>query len=125
MKINRNSWHYKWSNFFTNQEAYNASLCSYFWKLVFSLIVPPGIILLLITFVGYAIFKMFTEMGCFNLAMVMYCVLGMIFLPGLALSWYRDKNKYTTPLLPGEEIVIAFIKAKKRKICPLIKFYYK
>jgi len=58
MKINRNSWHFKWSNFFTNQETYNTNLCSYFWKLIFSLLVPPLCICFVFSFVGLVIYKM-------------------------------------------------------------------
>ena len=123
MKINRNSWHYRWSNFFTNQNTYNANLCSYFWKLLFSIFMPMLCTAIIGTTFILFLMKLFTEPGFINIVVITFCVVGCIFLPIWVIKYYKRITNYEEYRIPGEEVLIEFIKVKKRKICPLIKFY--
>jgi len=44
-----------------------------------------------------------------------------VILPGWAIYFVRKKCG-RPPVMPGENIIFEYIKAKKRKICPLIKY---
>jgi len=124
MKIDKNSWHYRWSNFFTNQNEYNTNLCSYFWKLMFSIFFPMACVFIILGAVIVLTILLFIEPGFINMVVSACCVTGCVFLPPLAIHWYRIWTNHTEYRISGEMVVVDFIKAKKRKICPLIEFYY-
>lgn len=104
MKISTRSWHYRFMmGLYQSQEP--RTLCSYFWKLMFLLVITP----ILIPFV---------------------LVLAGIIIPG---EWIKDKIetkwdnwRYNRPPKPykekNENFVFAYFRAAKSKVCPLIDY---
>lgn len=116
MKISRTSWHYKVSNF-SECENRNDNLCNYFWRLAFKLVVFTMVFALLVLFVTAV--ALGPELRLF-LAVVLYCIASVL-LPVFAVSKFREKMG-TNSEVPGESILKEFIKAKKNKLCPIIKY---
>lgn len=127
MIVNVNSWHYKWASKIWDKNP--KSLCSYFWKVVFT----------------------FTFMGCLSLAAVVFGLVGLmiIFYPilqiwftdlgvaivsflfwafaGFAVSYqYREYLRHSGKVLPKlvveHGLVHQYLDAKHRKVCPLIEY---
>ena len=124
MKINKKSWHYRWSNFFTNQNTYNANLCSYFWKLMFSLFMPMFCIFIIGVGIVLFFIGLFTDPVFINILLLTFCAIGCVSLPPITIHWFRIWTNHVEYRVSGEKVFIDFVKAKKRKICPLIEFYY-
>jgi hypothetical protein len=101
MKISARSWHYRWMRWFYADTLDNhvpRSLCTYFWALVFSPLVALAV-------------------GAFAIALL------TILLPVLGVGELHDRRQRKRGHLPpkGPGLVRSFVKAKKRKICPLIE----
>jgi hypothetical protein len=112
VKISRRSWHYRWYMDFWNSQP--TDLCSYFWKLVFSIVLRAGMILIgstVVLAVGSA-----AVVGAYHIAGFLLSLIGIgaavFFVGWLARrSWKaRDPN-----------IVVAYLRAKKERLCPLIE----
>ena len=117
MKIKRSSWHCKISNLGRNFERINDNLCCYFWRLVGKLALI-FVATILICFLGYSYFT--DDFLVYNTALLLFG-LSLIVFPPLAIYLIRKKlGRY--PKMPYENIVAQHITAKKRKICPLIKY---
>ena len=117
MKIKRNSWHYKISNLLVDFEKHNDTLCLYFWRLI-------GTIVLIIFGTGLIstmIYSYFTSAFFASTSIMLVFIISCFILPAIAIYFLRVKLG-KSPEITGETIVIEFIKAKKNKICPLIKY---
>ena len=117
MKINRNSWHYKVSNLFTEWESSSDTLCWYFWRLVFTLLGISTIICI----IALLIYSYFTSPQWQANSIAVLSISLSIVLPILAIRKLRQINGKPYKL-SGEDVVVEFIKAKKNKICPLITY---
>jgi hypothetical protein len=122
MRVNRESWHYKWKKLIIGEYNMYGNLCAYFWGCVLSIALPAIFTFLIIIVAILFIVAMFTDPLFFNVLIITIFGIGCIILPFIAIYWYRKKT-IKQYLVPGEEIVIEFIKAKKNKICPLIDYY--
>ena len=97
MKVNVNSWHYRYMINLLEFERPN-NLCAYFWKLLLCIVFSP----------------IFGIMGLF---VVTVCAVAWPFV------WLKEKyeaeNMYKTR---KPNIAISYLKAKKQKACPLIEY---
>ena len=118
MNIKRNSWHYKISLLGTDTyEKSTDSLCLYFWRLVLK---SAGILLLSII-IPCLIYAYFTSHFVISTSIMVIFVVSCVALP-ISAIWYLRKLTGSQLKIPGENIAFEFIKAKKNKICPLIKY---
>ena len=118
MKVKRDSWHCKisnWGNRFPNQVSDN--LCLYFWRMIFKICFVAFYIIAL-TALGYLFCTDFAFR--FIWMVILYCGFS-IFVSWFAIHYLRFKLG-KSPEIPGGNIVIEYIKAKKAKICPLIEY---
>ena len=117
MKINRKSWHYKVSNLFTDYESRLDNLCVYFWRLIgtivlFSVLSVLAVIGVIVYFVSPFIIS--------TTIMVLFIVSSMV-LPVLAIYYFREK--FGTPEIAKANLLFDYIKAKKKRVCPLIEYH--
>ena len=118
MKIKRNSWHYKVRNWGSYEKRHD-SLCVYFWCVV-------GSIAFWVTITTIAIGVMIALCILLFEPQVTHIWIAILFV-GLSafLPWYtitQLRQKYQSPQLPGENILVEYIKTKKAKICPIIEY---
>lgn len=142
MIVNKNSWHYRFNVWRTNEwkTERKKTLCSYFWFTVFNIVLVSlmvvGIIGLLSLIGGSANGELIKH-GYDVLFPVLYPLLGVLVVAaaicfGVAVvgviwaivagyQWGVQKYKINRRVSePG--LMISFIKAKKSKICPIIEF---
>lgn len=147
MKINTNSWHYKLVTLGGKERA-PYTLCPYFWKGVWNL----SIILFGIFIAGLISWAMgeslslliFTKLGLTLspiIAVISSIILGLLLivfvmssLIAIAYGFYKlislfqekRKKKWVNDLEAGKNpesnVIIAYIKARKRKVCPILEF---
>ena len=118
MKIKRNSWHSKISNFGKKYPGeYPDNLCKYFWRFVGKIV----FLLWAITITVSLIFIYFTNPFWICTTIVILWFVLSIFLSILVI-WFVRKKFGVPPEIPGENFVIEYIKAKKEKICPFIEY---
>ena len=116
MEIKRTSWHYKISNL-GGFERMHDNLCSYFWRVIGKLV----LFLVIIFILGFLIFVYCTSPFIVANTIMLLFIISISVLPPLAI-YYLRKKVGKSPEIPYENIAIEYIKAKKRKICPLIKY---
>ena len=117
MIIKRNSWHYKISNLLPSFEVYNDNLCLYFWRVIGTC----ALLLCCVLFLCFLFYIYFTNPIWIACTIAILFVMLSVILPGWAIYFVRKKCG-RPPVMPGENIIFEYIKAKKRKICPLIKY---
>jgi len=117
MKIKRSSWHYKISNFGTAYESEHDSLCWYFWRAVAKTIFIFTVTIWLST----TLFFYFTSPQFISTTIMILFMISCIIVPSLAIHYLR-KLLGKSPEIPGSNILIEYLKAKKAKICPLIEY---
>lgn len=122
MKINTKSWHYRLKSRILGRFIMHQNLCAYFWGCVLSILLPAILVSLILFLVVFFIYIMFTEPGFINICLIVLSVIGCFALPPIGIYWFRRKT-IKQYLVPGEEVVVEFIKAKKSKLCPLIEYY--
>ena len=133
MNISKRSWHYRYMDWLGFDVRGTHSLCIYFWKLVFALTVPP-IFMGIATLVALPLHYM----GLIDLKLLPQLISGALIVCGVAgwvavtlfLAWYLSeyahkrsiarRNSTTAPQQPN--VFIAYIKAKKQKVCPIIDY---
>jgi hypothetical protein len=117
MDIKRTSWHCKISNLGSDFERWDDNLCRYFWRLVGkSPLLLAAMIILCAGLYGY-----FTsDLLIANTIMILF-LLSCFILPVLVIVLIRRKLG-KSPEMPYENIVAEYLSAKKRKVCPLIKY---
>jgi hypothetical protein len=100
VKINKKSWHYKYLVWLHKDEFYlPRSLCGYFWLLVASLTIIPVVLVLV------------------GIPVVIAIGIGE-----LLKRLHRKLNRNRKSVVHQPSIVVEFVKAKKRKVCPIIEF---
>ena len=142
MNISKRSWHYRYMDWLGFDVRGTHSLCIYFWKLVFALTYPPllmgaGALIGLSVVVGVVALPLH-YMGLIDLKLLPQLISGALIVCGVAgwvavtlfLAWYLSeyahkrsiarRNSTTAPQQPN--VFIAYIKAKKQKVCPIIDY---
>jgi len=115
MRVNRASWHYKIRHIGTDfGEVYNDSLCRYFWGLVFR--ISFGLFLSFIA--SFLVYAYFDSPDTLYGTLIVLFLVACVALPISAI--YYKRKMFGEP--PTQGIVFEYIKAKKRKICPLIEY---
>ena len=95
MKINTNSWHYRLVSLY---DFHPRSLCTYFWT-VAAVCALTGVLVLM----------------TIALSPILAVVLGIAL---LSIRWQSNRSN-----IPREDgLVVAYLRARKRKICPLITY---
>ena len=130
MKINTKSWHYRFLNSLDTNIP--NSLCPYFWKVVFTVTLFAGSILLLMAFFAIIGAKIFEGIGFTLDNAVLYWSLAAAAGTAFAIStivlvvavvfgfvWAKENFK---PPYKEEPLIITFVKNKKSKICPRLEF---
>ncbi|ATN93066.1 hypothetical protein CPT_Melville_092 [Salmonella phage Melville] len=151
MIINTSSWHCRIYDFFFSSFTRPNSLCVYFWKIVFSLIMSASVIFSILfacSLIGVDLaIYLLSSIGISNSvgSVILGTIIGIIVistifgvLVGINLLCYKVQSKiYATRLknrikkieagekTESKSIVIQYIKARKEKICPLIDFVEK
>jgi len=133
MDISTKSWHYKIVKMSDNTPL---SLCTYFWTFIRNL----GILLLVLLVVGFFVFSFFNTIIVFFLygiefipdsskvAFGMVCIIAFCFLCAFLFirtkesEWYQKRKMENIQKPPN--ILFSYLKAKKRKICPMINYKY-
>lgn len=148
MNINKNSWHYKLvKNTFNNSGRIPTSLCPYFWSVVFRVVVYGAMAFLAVFLASNMLFEPMVSLGLstvwayiasFFASILMSAtavgvgigvVLGIAWVYDHISEWNSDR-KYENAKKEIEDrkngvqpsILSAFIKAKHRKICPMLNF---
>jgi len=130
MKIKKSSWHSKVRNFGKDWKYRNDSLCFYFWSVVLKLMLSAAAI----TWICFVAYMWFTEPDWIANTILLVGILLAISLPPITVLFFRrwtGKPCLYPIFKPGRVIdtmdsfwyvVIGFLKAKKRKICPMIEY---
>ena len=117
MKVKRTAWHYKVRHFGRDFVPYNDNLCRYFWGVVGTL----G----LASFVGFCLigfmYMYLTNVFVVSTTIMIIFVLSSFILPLLTIHCLRKKFG-KSPEMPYGNIFIEYMRAKKRKVCPLIEY---
>lgn len=125
MKINRKSWHYRLQRRMWNTIPNN--LCSYFWKLIWSLIVTSTALTVMAVFILGIVYPLVSywfsneywkslSIATWMITLTIATIVGSDELK----LYYRDKRANEPVKEPS--VFVSFVKAKKAKICPLIEF---
>lgn len=116
MQIKRSSWHCKISNLGSPERA-NDNLCCYFWRFVgkLSLFFVVGFFLYLVLYIYFT-----DDLLIANTIMLVFLCLSFAF-PSLAIHFIRKRLGKSLEM-PYGNIVIEYLAAKKRKVCPLIRY---
>ena len=129
MQISRDSWHYRLIDWCTFNHPHN--LCAYFWKTVLAVVSAPVFILacagLAVTGVIFVLAPLWWTFipDAFFLAIIVGTA-EVVFL-----SWLLGKSIFVRreeELRSGERyateptLLIQWLRAKHRKVCPLLKF---
>jgi hypothetical protein len=127
MKIKKSSWHYRMHRMFNGGfgPGYK-SLCTYFWGTVgTTLLVGVALPVSSVIILGLMLAP-FVYLFTGNLEIIGAVVAGS-FLDIIALfgfwAWYRHTHPSTKLRVEKEpSLVVEYLKAKKRKVCPLIEY---
>ena len=120
MKIKRSSWHYKIS-LLGGWERTQDNLCCYFWRLVGKL----AFMFCVFALVSSLLYLWFSNPLVISNTILLLFLICCVALPSLAIWYLREKIGKPLEIpykIPRENILFEFIKAKKRKICPLIEY---
>ena len=123
MKVKRSSWHYK-LGLLGDTEPYNDNLCRYFWRLVGRLAIFLVFLFLALYvpfFVGYLVYLFCVGPFISNVIMASFVVLS-IALSTMVIKVFRKKLGKPIGTFGENNIVVEYIKAKKRKVCPIIEY---
>lgn len=137
MKVSRDSWHYKILMDEHKLKTRNGvSLCLYFWMVVFNIfawcligVLAPAVacvflgIVYLTGYVWYFMVAGWFGVGSFDTnAIEMSFIINSIFLVIWIFSMFvRYNNKEKDKQKSSDNLFVEYVKAKKRKVCPLIE----
>jgi hypothetical protein len=132
MKINKNSIHYKIASLVCSPKIVPNSLCLYFWKVVLGLVVILGgivVVCLVLFLISTVLLQFFFEdlevhalTGGFILVMLLGAILSDIRTKRkIEEEYLRQENML--PTTKEDNLLVAWIKAKKAKVCPQLEFY--
>lgn len=135
MKININSWHYKFID--KMNWDHSKSLCIYFWQVVgasfFLYILLPTIVILCVAFLfllvpcGFSLFLQIItdwQFGTTPLSNYLWSLASGYLVIITSVIVYFVYKKLIKGNLPKstDNLLVSYIKAKKRRICPMIEF---
>lgn len=132
MEISKNSWHYKLveyigESFESGRYFMPTTLCSYFWTLVLftplKILTTLGILIAVIFFMTMPIWSIvgmvYLDDEIFTgTATVSWILVSVVVLANL-IEYFRYNSDFKFKII---EIVVEYIKAKKRKVCPFIEY---
>lgn len=118
MDISRRSWHYKFNMFFDCWEK-ERSLCTYFWATVIRIIFTLFLSAIGIGLIGAVVTALFSPGGIFFLSGLI-TVGSMFIIPPWVIHKLRKLGWTNDPECVN--ILTEYIRAKKSKLCPMIKF---
>jgi len=131
LRVRKNSWHYWLWRLGRDEDSRPRNLCKYFWHIALLKVLLPAIlasfVLLGVTALGWLIWGHPVEFGIGVLLLVglVAAAIGLVKLTGSYVEHRRDLalTRPAKPSKPKKEpnIVFAFLKARKRKMCPLIE----
>ena len=139
MKIKQSSWHYRAIEYFNIE--HSNSLCCYFWQTLFAILFLP--VCIGTFFIAVAMVLLLASIGLVTLPLEVLGVISLVdsslritsifglFAYGAALFYVFEKGKKAffrylrdadeeAPI--NESLFVAYIKAKKRKVCPIIEY---
>ncbi len=131
MKISSTSWHYRLWHLNRFRDDCPTSLCSYFWQVTGRIVLFFGVPLGVVAFLAYLLYYYATTnlSGLLTVLAVIGAVVAVAGLTGLA-TWWQDR-RWTASLdefgnppkrkRKQPNLVVAWIKAKKEKVCPRIE----
>lgn len=131
MNISKSSWHYRLLNALDFIKWRNQSLCGYFWKVVGTITIGPFMASSLLWIATMPLWWIFTDAPLFPLVFViggleifaLSYVLAMLVVDRHdeeIIAGTRERPVYQPPREPS--LFAAWLKAKHRKVCPLIDF---
>ena len=86
----------------------------------FNIMIPPVVILSVLSLIALYIAAWFDPEEIPAVILVTFFILSMV-LPFVAILGLR-RVVGKSPIIPGESILVEYIKAKKAKICPFIEY---
>lgn len=131
LKVKKNSWHYWLWRLGRDEGSRPKNLCKYFWHIAIVKVLLPGIlasfVLLGVVTLGWLIWGHPAAFGIGAMLLIgtVAVVIGLVKLGGSYVE-HRHELAMTRPPKPVKppkkpNIVFAFIKARKQKMCPLIE----
>ena len=117
MEVSRDSWHYRYLTFL--HWTHPRTLCPYFWKVVWALVIAGAVPVLLLSLAGtllwYHIWAPFYILGAF--------VVVVLFWLGIAwLAMYLEDVRPWQKITKSDNLTVEFLRAKKNKLCPTLTF---
>jgi hypothetical protein len=147
MEISKKSWHYKLGNIFFDADAYGMSLCKYFWLVIGACAIIAIIcfascllflLLMMPVWINFNfIYNIFIPNFQFHFAVSIICfsvwVIVLLSIKWIIQTDYPEhklnrvilkipKIKTSNIKIKKPNIFIEYLKAKKRKICPILEF---
>lgn len=142
MKVSTQSWHYRLADSISDQISPSKNLCVYFWQVIWGFILWFILLPIFVTLVGGLIlFGIPSVIGKFTMDLfefipkgsdwivffwslgVGYLALLIMFLLMGVFVYYKEIVKPSrTKIVKEDNLFVAYVKAKKRKICPIIEF---
>lgn len=116
MEINTSSWHYKFLYFIRGDSyAMPINLCNYFWTLVLNFTFSLGLVSVLYILPIYFTIAHQSIINFFFMVSVIIHLIVLIMILCVKTSVWLNSGS-------SHNIVMEYIKAKKQKICPIIKY---
>lgn len=142
MKVSTESWHYRLADSISDSKNPSKSLCIYFWQVVWGFILWFIILPVFVILVGSVVllgipgiigkltmdlFDFLPKMselalGFWYIGVGYLVFLVMFLLMGAFVYWKEVVKPRKTKVVKEENLFFAYVKAKKRKICPIIEF---
>lgn len=117
MKVSRSSWHYKFITYNGFNTYTTTNLCGYFWLLVWSILFYLSTRFVLAwVFVGPYISYLTGDIG-YSVITIAVAIMGGVVVLGHLTDYLTNKYTQQEP-----NILLEYLKAKKKKVCPLIFF---
>lgn len=136
LKFKRSSLHYRFVRKFWSYPS--TSLCKYVWQFIFSVIGALTMLLMglmaAFIFVGVPIGHILTATGIYDFgvqwkdAIGPYIIWGTVLAMGVGaltvrgIREYKWRNRHKVKPEKEPNLFVEFVKAKKEKVCPIIKF---
>jgi hypothetical protein len=120
MDIRRDSWHYRF--FYLAHGGFplpKTNLCSYFWRTVWGLLIVlffSAIAALVLVFLGWAFY--FHTLTSFSITGTLVAIVCFLFFWEDVLQPVLQDVLHRKRPEPG--LVVAYLKAKKSKVCPIV-----
>ncbi len=120
MKVKRSSWHCKISNLGSFERS-NDNLCCYFWRLVGKVILFVAAMIIIGFSIGVIIYWFFMPGFWISNTIMLLFIYSIFALPILTIYFLRRKLGKSLEM-PYGNIVVEYMAAKKKKVCPLIEY---